>query len=306
MQTTTTTIPDFFVDPIGFIQFYWEQFLPYVILMVTLLILMLIYLTVTRLTRSSLKAIGMGVEAATGIVMVLRLVFFVVAVMILVSAFEASLATILSLSAIFGTALGLAFSQALGNIVSGLYVLAARPFRVGDYVRIGTVEGIVREITLNYTRVLLSDETKQLVPNNKVVGSEVTNFRVDIDELIESTEEESLEAQEEGRARSYIRRIDNAVDSFKDVLDSDKDAYRYTFDVNIHMSFDHLEMQKHFDKVCKRYESIFLTRPTYFVWAKPSAAVTYRFAFIVEDPMVIILKSSEFMNDLLELYMKGK
>jgi small-conductance mechanosensitive channel len=31
-----------------------------------------------------------------------------------------------------------------------LYVFAARPFRVGDYVKIGSVEGIVREITLNY------------------------------------------------------------------------------------------------------------------------------------------------------------
>ena len=303
MQVTTP--PDFFVNPIGFIQFFWEQFLPYVILIVTLLILMLIYLTVTRLTRSSLKAVGMGIEAATGIVMVLRLVFFVVAAMIIIGSFEANLATILSLSAIFGTALGLAFSQALGNIVSGLYVLAARPFRVGDYVRIGTVEGMVREITLNYTRVLLSDETKQLVPNSKVVGSEVTNFRVDMDELIELTVEESLEAKEEGRTRSYIIRIDDAVDKFRDVLDADKDAYRYTFDLNIHMSYNHLEMQKHFDKVCKRYESIFLTRPTYFIWAKPNAAITYRFAFIVEDPMVIIQKNSEFMNDLLELYMKG-
>ena len=131
IPTTTITPPDFFVDPIGFIQFYWEQVLPYATLVLGLLILMVIYLIVTRFARRSLRSVGMGVEAATGIVMILRLIFFVVAVMISVSAFEANLATILSLSAIFGTALGLAFSQALGNIVSGLYVLAARPYRVG-------------------------------------------------------------------------------------------------------------------------------------------------------------------------------
>jgi hypothetical protein len=301
-----TTAPDFFVDPIGFIQFYWVQILPYVILVVTLLILMVIYLGVTRVMKSSLGAIGMGPQSATGIVMILRLVFFVIAVLILVSAFEANLATILSISAIFGTALGLAFSQALGNIVSGLYVLAARPFSVGDYVRIGAVEGIVREITLNYTRVLLSDETIQLVPNNKVVGSEVTNFLVEVDELIKAKEEEVQEAKEEERAHSYIKKIDGAVDRLKEMVDDDEDAYRYTFDLTIHMGFNHLEMRKHFDKVCTKYETIFFSRPSYIIWAKPNAGVTYRFAFIVEDPMVIIQKSSEFMDDLLELYMKGK
>ena len=300
-----TTPPEFFVDPIGYIQFYWDVLLPYIFLILSLAVLMLIYVIVTSLARRSLVAAGMGPEAATGIGMVLRLVFFVMAIMIVVSAFEANLATILSLTAIFGTALGLAFSQALGNIVSGLYVLAARPFRVGDYVRIGTVEGVVKEVTLNYTKVLLSDESIQLVPNSKVVGSEVTNFRVNVEELIESRQEEVQISIEEGKGRAYIRKVDNALDRLKD-MDTDIEAYRYTFDVTIHMSFDHLAMRKHFEKVCEDYEAIFLNRPTYIIWAKPSAAVTYRFAFIVEDPMVIIHKSSVFMDDLLKLYMKGR
>ena len=237
--------------------------------------------------------------------MVLRLIFFVAAVMIVVSAFEASVATILSLSAIFGTALGLAFSQALGNIVSGLYVLAARPFRVGDYVRIGTVEGVVREVTLNYTRVLMSDETVKLVPNSKVVSSEVTNFRVDVEALIESREEEVQISIDDGEEQSYISRIDNALDRLKDMA-TGMDAYRYTFDLTIHMSRNHQAIRQHFDNVCEEYEKVFLTRPTYIVWEKPNAGITYRFAFITEDPMVIVHKSNEFMNDLLEDYMKGE
>ncbi|MFW9809808.1 MAG: mechanosensitive ion channel family protein [Candidatus Thorarchaeota archaeon] len=300
-----TTPPGFFEDPVGFIQFYWEALWPYILLIISLIVLMLIYLVVTSLTRRSLRTIGMGPEAATGIVMVLRLIFFIAAVMIVVSAFQTNLTTILSLTAIFGTALGLAFSQALGNIVSGLYVLTARPFRVGDYVRIGTVEGVVREVTLNYTRVLMPDESIQLVPNSKVVGSEVTNFRINVEELIESREEEVQMSIEEGKGVSYIRKIDNALDRLKDMA-TDIIAFRYLFDLTIHMNHDHKAMRKHFDKVCKEYESIFLDKPTYMVWAKPNAAVTYRFAFITEDPMVILHKSNEFMNDLLGLYMEGK
>jgi small-conductance mechanosensitive channel len=175
---------------------------------------------------------------------------------------------------------------------------------VGDYVRIGSVEGVVREVTLNYTRVLMSDETIQLVPNSKVVGSEVTNFRINVEELIESREEEVQLSLDEGRGPSYIRKIDRALDQLKDMA-TDIEAYRYTFDLTVHMNRDHQAMRKHFNKVCKDYEKVFLDTPTYIVWEKPNAAVTYRFAFITEDPMVIVHKTNEFMNDLLKLYMKG-
>lgn len=272
---------------------------------VSLIILMLLYFIITRLVKRSLRSIGMGIEAATGIVLVLRLVFFMAGIMIVIGAFEASIATLLSLTAIFGTALGLAFSQALGNIVSGLYVLAARPFRVGDYVRVGTVEGIVREITLNYTRILLADETRQLLPNSKVVTSEVTNFRVTVSDLIKNTEEEAETIHEEKQRRSYLRSIDAAIGKLRNMA-SDADAFKYTFDMNIHMSYDQRAMQRHFDKVCKDYEKVFLARPTYQIWAKPVAAVTYRFTFIVDEPIMIITKTSEFMEDLLEVYIESQ
>jgi hypothetical protein len=307
MQTTTTMPPppNLVADPWGYIVYYINLFFPYFMVVVSLIILMLLYFVITRLVKRSLRSIGMGIEAATGIVLVLRLVFFMAGIMIVIGAFEASIATLLSLTAIFGTALGLAFSQSLGNIVSGLYVLAARPFRVGDYVRVGTVEGIVREITLNYTRILLADETRQLLPNSKVVTSEVTNFRVTVSDLIKNTEEEAETIHEEKQRRSYLRSIDAAIGKLRNMA-SDADAFKYTFDMNIHMSYDQRAMQRHFDKVCKDYEKVFLARPTYQIWAKPVAAVTYRFTFIVDEPMMIISKTSEFMEDLLEVYIANQ
>ncbi|MFW9964103.1 MAG: mechanosensitive ion channel family protein [Candidatus Sifarchaeia archaeon] len=306
MQTTTTLPPppDPFVDFLGYILYYINLLFPYIMLAFSLLILLVLYFILTRLVKRSLTSIGMGIEAATGIVLVLRLIFFMAGVMIIISAFEASIATLLSLTAIFGTALGLAFSQALGNIVSGLYVLAARPFRVGDYVRVGGVEGIVREITLNYTRILLGDETRQLLPNSKVVSSEVTNFRVAVSDLIKDKEDQIEDIKDERRMKSYIRSIDNAIDRFRHMA-GDANAFKYTFDMNIHMSYNQKDMQRHFDKVCQEYEDVFLARPTYQIWAKPVAAVTYRFTYIVEDPMLIIKKTSEFMEDLLKHYIEG-
>jgi hypothetical protein len=294
------TPPDFLVDPIAYLQFYWNQISPFFIIVASLIVIALVYIIVTRLAKRSLLAFGMGREATTGIVLILRLIFFMVAVLLVVGYFEASYATILSLSAVFGTALGLAFSTALSNIVSGLYVMAARPFRVGDYVRIGSIEGIVREITLNYTRILLTDENVQLVPNNKVVSSEVTNFRIDLSKYVQKKEEEEA-VQESDNKSSYRETLDEAWKQLR-LLTSDEYAYRYTFDLNVHMNQDHNKMLQDFDRVCDKWSTIFLTRPNYIVWAKPVAAITYRFSFIVGDPMVIIKRGSDFMRDLLQSY----
>ncbi|MDF1540652.1 MAG: mechanosensitive ion channel, partial [Candidatus Thorarchaeota archaeon] len=191
------TPPYFLVDPIAYIQYYWPEiqpFMPYFVLLIQLLVILIGYWVIVRLFRRSLYAVGMGTEAAGSITLVLRLIFFVVAITVMVDSIDPDIATLISITAILGTALGLAFSQSLSNIVSGLYVIIARPFQIGDYVRIGSTEGIVREITLNYTRILLPDQTRQLLPNNRIISSELTNFRINIHDYIKEQEEESKEA----------------------------------------------------------------------------------------------------------------
>ena len=286
-------IPDLFIDPIAFVAYFWLQILQ-------LLLLLLLYFIMTRVLRRSLRAMGVGPEASSGIVLITRLILFAAVVMVIISFFSSSFATILSVSTLFGTAIGLAFSQALGNIVSGLYVFAARPFRVGDYVKIGSVEGIVREITLNYTEVLLPDETTQLVPNSKVVTSEVTNYRIEMSDFIERSEE--MESNGDSSVRRSMRR---ALYRLKDMTGYD-DAYRYTFELTFHMNFDHQNLRITFDNVCKNWTTKFLTSPNYIVWAAPNACVVYRFSFIVANPMDIIRYGSEFKDDLLQIYWSGK
>ncbi len=295
-----TTPPLFSNDPIGYIWFYLGQFESVIPLVAWLLVLVILYFIVIRVLKRTLQAIGMGPGASTGIGLGIRLIFFIIAITVAVELLQPDIAAFLSLTAIFGTAIGLAFSQALGNIVSGFYVLLARPFQIGDYVRIGSIEGIVSEITLNYTLILLPDETKQFVPNSRIVTSEVTNFRININDYIEATQEGTEEAEKDRTYRSYLR---TAIRQLKKLAEDD-DAYRYTFDLTYHMSYDHGELRERFDKVCDDWSSIFLIRPTYQVWAAPNAGLTYRFAIIVRNPMTIIKRVSDFMNDLTVVYDK--
>lgn len=77
---------------------------------------------------------------------------------------------------------GLAAQQTLGNLIAGMVLLSARPFRVGDRVRLqggglaGTVEGVVSELGLLYT-TLASGDDAIMVPNNLVLNVAIVPLR---------------------------------------------------------------------------------------------------------------------------------
>jgi small conductance mechanosensitive channel len=71
--------------------------------------------------------------------------------------------------------LGLAAQQTFGNLFAGLVLLSARPFRVGDRVRLqggglaGSIEGVVSALGLLYT-TFSNGEDQIMVPNNVVLS----------------------------------------------------------------------------------------------------------------------------------------
>jgi small-conductance mechanosensitive channel len=83
---------------------------------------------------------------------------------------------IVTFSALGGAAVGFASTKTIGNFIAGLYLLAARPFRVGDYVRIGTVEGIVDEVTINYAKILTIGNNIVSISNLQIMDRDITNF----------------------------------------------------------------------------------------------------------------------------------
>ena len=82
----------------------------------------------------------------------------------------------LSVSAIGGAAVGFASQKTIGNFVAGIFLMAARPFKVGNYVQIGTVEGIVSEITINYTKIITSANNIVSVSNLQILDRDITNY----------------------------------------------------------------------------------------------------------------------------------
>jgi small-conductance mechanosensitive channel len=109
----------------------------------------------------------------------IRLAVVAVTLVIALSVAGVSAATVVAGSAFTAVVFGLAAQQTLGNLFAGMVLLSARPFRVGERVRLqagvvaGTTEGIVSSLGLLYTTLAQEGEDRIMIPNNVVLASAI-------------------------------------------------------------------------------------------------------------------------------------
>lgn len=77
---------------------------------------------------------------------------------------------------VVGAGLALATQGVLSNVVAGLSIIFAKPFRVGEYIAIAGVEGVVASITLFNTTLGHVDRSQVVIPNRKIVGEILHNY----------------------------------------------------------------------------------------------------------------------------------
>jgi small conductance mechanosensitive channel len=75
-----------------------------------------------------------------------------------------------------GAGVALATQGVLSNVVAGLSIIFAKPFRVGEYIAIAGVEGTVHTITLFSTTLTHVDRSIVVIPNRKIVGEILHNY----------------------------------------------------------------------------------------------------------------------------------
>lgn len=78
---------------------------------------------------------------------------------------------------LFGVAVALGAQDLFKNLIAGLFLIAERRFRVGDWIKVDSlVEGTVEQIGFRTTTVRRFDKAPVFVPNSKLSDSAVTNF----------------------------------------------------------------------------------------------------------------------------------
>lgn len=107
---------------------------------------------------------------------ILSVVLNIVLVVAILGYFGVETTSFAALLAGVGLAVGAAWSGLLSNFAAGAFLVIFRPYKVGDYVVAGGIEGTVTEIGLFNTTITSPDNVQTIVGNGKVSSDTIKNF----------------------------------------------------------------------------------------------------------------------------------
>lgn len=143
------------------------------------IIVVIIGLTTAKLVSSGIARI---VDKKTDLhrtMLLKRGTYHLILILFLITALHQvgfNLSVLLGAAGIFSVAIGFASQTSASNLISGLFLVAERPFTVGDVIRVGTTTGEVLSIDTLSVKLRTFDNLFVRIPNESLIKSEVTTL----------------------------------------------------------------------------------------------------------------------------------
>ncbi|EQC43868.1 mechanosensitive ion channel family protein [Bacteriovorax sp. Seq25_V] len=128
------------------------------------------YILMPLLTRHKTEHQRMLIEK------VVRYLLLIISFFMILKLYEIDLKVILGAAGIFSVAIGFASQTSASNLISGIFLLLERPFKVGDTIVVGEHRGIVVSLDLLSTRLRTFDNLMVRIPNESLMKSNLTNM----------------------------------------------------------------------------------------------------------------------------------
>ncbi|UCE13763.1 MAG: mechanosensitive ion channel [Candidatus Heimdallarchaeota archaeon] len=121
-----------------------------------------------------------GALAATSIVTnLMNFIYFLLGFLIIIQSLGIDVTPLLTLLGVGGLTVALALQPTLSNFFAGIYLLASREFKIGDYIQLDTgEEGYITDMTWRHTIIRPPAKYDVIIPNSKLSTATVTNFGI--------------------------------------------------------------------------------------------------------------------------------
>ena len=115
-------------------------------------------------------------EMASFIIKLLKILIVSLAIIALLQEFGINVTGFLASLGLGGLAFALAAKDTAANIFGGIAILTDNIFKIGEWVKIGNVEGTVEDIGMRTTKIRAFDKRLIIVPNSVIANSSIENF----------------------------------------------------------------------------------------------------------------------------------
>ena len=107
---------------------------------------------------------------------VIKFIIFIIGMVLIADGFGFELGTIIAGLGISGLAVAFAAKDTISNIFGAITLLLDRPFKIGDWIKVGSSEGEVIAIGVRTTMLRTSNDTVITLPNGGLVNKNIENF----------------------------------------------------------------------------------------------------------------------------------
>ena len=187
-------------------------------------------------------------------------------------------------------AVSLNFKNIINNMVSGALLLSSNQFEIGDLIETNEIQGIVKEINLNYTKIREFDGVDIVIPNSNVYGFTTIKFTHDKFKIFEPLTRE--EFRKKHQYKEYIKFINK-------ILSAKIKTTTYIKKLELLGSLDPNFLDEMLMNVFKVYEPIFGIMPDYAIDTTRFGRVRIRLYVKSSNPTIILNYLDSFLRDIL-------
>lgn len=139
---------------------------------------------------------------------VVRYTFFLASVVGAFSLLGLSSTSIVALFGAIGLAVAFALRNTLSHVAAGVMLVVNQPFKVGDYIEVGTREGTVKRITLFNTELNTLQNQRVFLPNTQIWENVMLNHTYNAQRAVDLSIRVAYEAPGEKVKETLMRVID--------------------------------------------------------------------------------------------------
>jgi len=156
---------------------YWEITVYKLPLVVLAIFILIVFLTIARITKSFLdKLLGktrLPVQERFVINYALRIGIIITGIVLSLTVLGVNFTGLVATLGFSGLILGFALQDIIKNFLSGIIILVQKPFKIGEEIRVDSIAGKVKKISARSTIIRTFDGNDVIIPNQKILSKEI-------------------------------------------------------------------------------------------------------------------------------------